>query len=337
MPKALANFSSTNATAYPSSTSIELVCPVTTLSTLRMAVDNGADWVCLEVEEHNEDDKRNCIDFNNQATLNSIRYAHDRQCKVLLSLAIRAQLPTWNRWRDAIDDAASAGVDAFALSDPALMLYATAQYPQISLHYATAESATNSESITFFLRQFKISRIALPRALSLAQLARIAHETPAELQVSGFCLPSPAIETGNRSIKKISKTSSPPSCIEFRYDESTKEVDTVVEHCAATEDAANDSWFAIEHVSDIRILQLLPQLGAFGVRAIRIETSGQHPAQAVQTMRVWRKAIDKYSENTERYSVKPSWLDELNKTTRHLPPLLDAPSHIVCSLGFAQE
>lgn len=324
MPKALANFSSTNATAYPSSASIELVCPVTTLSMLRMAVDNGADWVCLEVGEHNEDDKRNCIDFNNQATLNSIRYAHDRQCKVLLSLAIRTQLPSWNRWRDAIDDAAVAGVDAFALSDPALMLYVTAQYPHISLHYTTAESATNSESITFFLRQFKISRIALPRALSLAQLARIARETPAELQVSGFCRLSSAIETGNRSIgkteKKINKTSSPPSCIEVLHDKSTKEVDTTIEHCAATEDAANDSWFTIERVSDIRILQLLPQLGAFGVRAIRIETSGQHPAQVVQTMRVWRKAIDKYSENTERYSVKPSWLDELNKATRHSPP-----------------
>lgn len=324
MPKALANFSSTNATAYPSSASIELVCPVTTLSMLRMAVDNGADWVCLEVEEHNEDDERNCIDFNNQATLNSIRYAHDRQCKVLFSLAIRTQLPSWNRWRGAIDDAVVAGVDAFALSDPALMLYATVQYPHISLHYVMAESATNSESITFFLRQFKISRVALPRALSLAQLARIAHEIPAELQVSGFCRLSPVIKTGNLSIgktgKKISKTVSPLSCIKVQHDKPTKEINTVIEHCAAAENAANDSWFTIERVSDIRILQLLPQLGAFGVRAIRIETSGQHSAQVAQTMRAWRKAIDKYSENTEQYSVKPSWLDELNKATRHFSP-----------------
>jgi len=324
MPKALANFSSTNATAYPSSALIELVCPVKTLSMLGIAVDNGADWVCLEVGEHNGDDKWNCIDFNNQTTFNSIRYAHDRQCKVMLSLTLRTQLSKWNHWRSVIDNAAAAGIDAFVLSDPALMLYATAQYPQISLHYATAETATNSESITFFLRQFKISRIALPRTLSLAQLARIVHETPVELQVSGFCQFSPATETGKsligKTVKRISENSSPSPWIKVWDDEPAKEVNTVIENCAATEDAANDSWFSMEHMSDIRIPQLLPQLGAFGVRAIRIEMSDQYPTQAAQTMQVWRKAIDEYSKNTERYSVKPSWLDELNKATWNLSP-----------------
>lgn len=302
MSKALANLSSTNITAHPSPASMELVCPVATLSMLLMAVDNGADCVCLEIEERNAYDE-DCIDFNNQATLNSIRYAHDRKCKVLLSLATRTQPSTWEHWSGIIDAATAAGVNTLVLSDPALMLYAAGQYPQVGLHYATIDSAANSESIAFFLRQFKISRIALPRTLSLAQLAQIARETPAELQVSGFCRLSPAIETSKLPIAPA-----------------PKKTGSSVEHCAATESAANDSWFSMEYTPDIRVLQLLPQLGVLGVRAIRIETSGQRPAQAAQTMRVWREAIDECSENIEQYCVKASWLIELNKASQHLRP-----------------
>jgi O2-independent ubiquinone biosynthesis protein UbiU len=49
------------------------------------------------------------------------------------------------------------------------------------------------------------------------------------------------------------------------------------------------------------------------VKAIKIEGRQRSPAYVAQVTKVWREAIDNALDSSQRYSVKPLWMSELNK------------------------
>src|SRR5690606_10911038 len=115
-----------------------------------------------------------------------IRYAHDRKRKVLLALNTYPQPDGWQLWRDAVDRAAGAGVDAVIMADPGLMAYACERHPGLRLHLSVQGSATNYEAIRFYHDRFGVARAVLPRVLSVAQVQQVCESTPVEIEVFGF-------------------------------------------------------------------------------------------------------------------------------------------------------
>jgi putative protease len=83
--------------------------------------------------------------------------------------------------------------------------------------------------------------------------------------------------------------------------------------CKGRFDVNDESYYAIEEPASLNTLELLPQLAALGVQAVKIEGRQRSPAYVAQVTRVWREAIDRLQDKDSRYSVKPSWMDELNK------------------------
>src|SRR5690606_37371522 len=102
----------------------ELVCPAGSLPALKAAVDEGADAVYLGFRDATNARNFAGLNFDAAAIAEGIRYAHDRQRKVLLALNTYPQPDAWQLWRDAVDRAAGAGVDAVIMADPGLMAYA---------------------------------------------------------------------------------------------------------------------------------------------------------------------------------------------------------------------
>ena len=320
---------------HPAAAPIELVCPAGSLPALKAAVDNGADCVYLGFRDATNARNFAGLNFDDVAIAEGIRYAHDRQRKVLLALNTYPQASTWPQWRKAIDRAAAAGIDAVILADPGLMRYAVERYPDLRLHLSVQGSATNYEAINFYQKHFGIQRAVLPRVLSLVQVEQVAQHTSVEIEVFGFGSLCVMVEgrcalssyaTGEApnthgvcSPAKAVRWQQTPKGLESRLngvlidryaDGENASYPTL---CKGRFDVGGENYYAIEEPTSLNTLELLPQLLTMGVRAIKIEGRQRSPAYVAQVTRVWREALDQCSDKLQRYSVKPEWMKELNK------------------------
>ncbi|QAU36120.1 peptidase U32 family protein [Janthinobacterium sp. 17J80-10] len=314
---------------------MELVCPAGSLPALKAAIDNGADCVYLGFRDATNARNFAGLNFDAAAISEGVRYAHARQRKVLVALNTYPQAAAWTQWRDAIDLAARAGVDAVILADPSLMAYAAKAHPQLRLHLSVQGSATNFEAINFYHQRFGIARAVLPRVLSLAQVEHVAANTPVEIEVFGFgslcvmvegrCALSSYVtgeapnNAGVCSPAKAVRWEQTPKGLESRLngvlidryaDGENAGYPTL---CKGRFDVNDENYYAIEEPTSLNTLELLPQLMKLGVSAIKIEGRQRSPAYVAQVTRVWRQAIDNCLDSAQRYSVKPAWMAELNK------------------------
>jgi O2-independent ubiquinone biosynthesis protein UbiU len=313
----------------------ELVCPAGSLPALKAAVDNGADTVYLGFRDATNARNFAGLNFDEAAIAQGIDYAHERGRKVLLALNTYPQPAMESLWRGAIDRAVAAGIDAVILADPGLMRYACTRYPSLRLHLSVQGSATNYDAINFYREHFGIARAVLPRVLSLAQVELVTRHTDVDIEVFGFgslcvmvegrCALSSYVTgespntAGVCSPAKAVRWKQTPKGMESRLngvlidryaDDESASYPTL---CKGRFDVANENYYAIEEPTSLNTLELLPQLIAMGVGAIKIEGRQRSPAYVAQVTRVWREAIDQCRASPQRFSVKPAWMTELNK------------------------
>jgi putative protease len=307
MTKALAKSFSVKAHAAPSTAAMELVCQAGSLAALRTVIDSGADCVHLDYQ-----DAGASANFNHAVMSRGIRYAHDKGCKVLLALNTPPRPFAWEKWRDAIDRAVqSSGVDAMIFSDPALLLYAAANYPQLDLHFSLSDAPIGPDTINVFHRRYGVSRILLPRVLTLAQLADISKGTSVELEVFGFGRDC-SIVAGRAPASEGEETR--PGTEPARVAGWGRSLQNVsIERCAGADRAANENCYAAQASPGVSALAVLPQLRKIGVRAIKVEARGPALADVAQITRIWREAIDLCLRDPQHYAVKASWLAECNR------------------------
>jgi putative protease len=288
---------------------------VGSLVELRAAVDNGADWVKLDIRSG----RFGGFGFDNAGMRKGIRYAHDRQCKVLVSIDSHPLESDWRARREIADGAVKSGVDGFLFSDHALMLYAAANYPELQLHYAIEEAALSRESLDFYRRQFGASRILLPRILSLSMLEKLGNVLDEGLVVFGFGKLTTASPQG-----KIQATLRHQAGARHRAPMAlgmtlnAAPASGSLQRCATDTSPANDQCYGAGGMFDLNTLRFLPQLRASGVTAIVADAPLHAPRYLAQVTRIWREAIDDCLENVDHYYARPSWIAKLDKQPRDM-------------------
>jgi collagenase-like PrtC family protease len=314
---------------------LELVCPAGSLPALKAAVDHGADCVYLGFRDATNARNFAGLNFDQAAIEQGIAYAQARGRKVLLALNTYPQPGADGLWRQAIERAAGAGIDAVILADPGLMQYACERHPQLRLHLSVQGSATNVDAINFYHQRFGIARAVLPRVLSVAQVEQVVRNTPVEIEVFGFGSLCVMVE-GRCALSSYATGESPNThgvcspAKAVRWQQTDKGfearlngvlIDRYAEGeqanyptlCKGRFDVAGEQYYAIEEPASLNTLALLPQLVALGVRAIKIEGRQCSPAYVAQVTAVWREAIDQCLANPQRYSPRPAWMAALDK------------------------
>jgi len=315
--------------------SLELVCPAGSLLALKAAVDNGADCVYIGFRGNTNARAFAGLNFDLLATGEAVRYAHARGKKVFLALNTFPQAANWQRWQEAVDNAAEAGVDAVILADAGLMRYASRTYPDLRLHLSVQGSATNYEAINFYHEHFGIRRAVLPRVLSLPQVEQLVQHTPVEIELFGFgglcvmvegrCVLSSYITgespntAGVCSPAKAVRWQQTPQGLESRLngvlldrygDGENAGYPTL---CKGRFDVNGETYYAIEEPVSLNTLELIPEMMRIGISAVKIEGRQRSPVYVEQVTRVWRSAIDTAMRNAESYAVEPAWMNQLNK------------------------
>ncbi|WP_426166565.1 ubiquinone anaerobic biosynthesis protein UbiU [Pseudoduganella sp. R-34] len=314
---------------------IELVCPAGSLPALKAAVDNGADSVYLGFRDATNARNFAGLNFDEAAIAEGIRYAHQRGRKVLLALNTYPQAANWQLWREAVDRAAGAGIDAIILADPGLMEYARNKHPGLRLHLSVQGSATNYEAINFYHEQFGISRAVLPRVLSMQQVEHLIRHVKTEIEVFGFGSLCVMVE-GRCALSSYATGESPNTAgvcspaKAVRWQQTPKGLESrlngvLIDRYQPDENASyptlckgrfeveGETYYAIEEPASLNTMELLPQLVQMGVKAIKIEGRQRSPAYVAQVTQAWRSAIDACGDGKRRFAIHPSWSAALDR------------------------
>ncbi|MFK7160051.1 peptidase U32 family protein [Marinospirillum sp. MEB164] len=313
---------------------MELVCPAGSLPALKAAVDQGANAVYLGFRNATNARQFAGLNFTENKAAEGIAYAHARGCRVFCAINTYPQPAGWPIWTQAVDQAAELGVDALILADLGLLDYATQRHPQLTRHLSVQGSATSAAALTFYQREFGIARAVLPRVLSLAQVKELAASAPVELEVFGFGSLCIMVE-GRCYLSSYLTDESPNSrgacspAKAVRWEETPQGLESrlngvLIDRYAAQEKAGyptlckgrfaveGEIYHALEEPTSLNTLDLIPELRAAGIKAIKLEGRQRSPAYVKQVTQIWRAALDQ-QEGCAPLEIWQTQLDQLSE------------------------
>ncbi|MBL3589708.1 MAG: U32 family peptidase [gamma proteobacterium endosymbiont of Lamellibrachia anaximandri] len=316
---------------------MELVCPAGNLPSLKAAVDNGADAVYIGLRDDTNARHFPGLNFNEKRATDGIVYARRKGVRVFLAINTYPRPDGWERWQAAVDTAASLGVDALICADIGVLDYASNRWPDLNLHLSVQASSTNYEALRFYQENFGIKRAVLPRVLSLSQVKNVVENSPVGIEIFGFgslcvmvegrCILSSYVTgespntCGACSPAKFVTYKETPQGMESRLGDvltdryGKNEQAGYPTICKGRFEVGENTFYAIEEPTSLNTLELLPELQAAGIEAIKIEGRQRSPAYVAQVTRVWRQAIDACKQNPDRFSARAEWNRELGKVS----------------------
>ena len=293
---------------------MELLCPAGNLPALKAAIDNGADAVYIGLKDDTNARHFAGLNFTEKKLQEAVNYVHRHQRKLHIAINTFAHPDGFERWQKAVDMAASLGADALILADIAMLEYAAERYPHIERHVSVQASATNTQAIEFYQRNFDVARIVLPRVLSLHQVKQLAQTSPVPLEV--FAFGSLCIMAEGRCYLSSYLTGESPNTVGacsparfVRWQQTPQGMesrlnDVLIDRYSPNENAGyptlckgryfvdNHCYHALEEPTSLNTLSLLPELMAMNIASVKIEGRQRSPAYVTEVARVWRAAID---------------------------------------------
>ncbi|EKS30984.1 Uncharacterized protease yhbU precursor [Afipia felis] len=148
------------------------------------------------------------LNFSHEELTAGIAYAHRHGVKVLIAINTFARAGAVDVWKRAVDAAAEAGADALIVADIGVLDYAVLHHPGQRLHLSVQAAAANPDAIEFYVEEFGVRRVVLPRVLSVPEIAAITKEISCETEVfvfGGLCV----MEEGRCSLSSYATGESP--------------------------------------------------------------------------------------------------------------------------------
>lgn len=318
-------------------TRLELVCPAGTPAALHTAITAGADTIYCGFRD--ETNARNFpgLNFSRKEMEESIAYAHARETKVFIAINTFPRAGDEHIWHRAIDDSATLGADALILADIGLLAYAAEHYPQMRRHLSVQASASNADAIEFYVRQFGIRRVVLPRILTVQEIAAINSEISCETEVfifGGLCV----MAEGHCSLSSYVTGKSPnmngvcsPATHVIYRDKGAELVSTLggvtIDRVSTSEAAPYPTVckgsFAtgayrgrvFDDPASLDATKLIPQLADAGVTAVKIEGRQRSRAYISAIVKSLRQTIDENAAGLPIVAQDLRYLSEGQSTT----------------------
>jgi U32 family peptidase len=266
-------------------TTPEILAPAGDAESLDAALAAGADAVYFGLDEGLNARARasNFSVAELPRTLDHIHRAGARAYVTLNTLVFENELPAVET---LVRACAKAGVDGIIVQDPAVAVLARAVAPTLEVHASTQMTVSSAEAARF-AQALGVTRIVVPRELSVDEIRTFAKGTPLELEVfihgalcmswSGQCLTSEA--WGGRSANRGQCAQSCRLPYELVVDGDVRPLGDVA-YLLSPLDLAGARAF--EALADI------------GVASLKIEGRLKGPAyvmSAVEGYRRWREAV----------------------------------------------
>ncbi|MCC6126934.1 MAG: U32 family peptidase [Pirellulales bacterium] len=285
----------------------ELIAPAGDRECAKAAVENGADGIYFGLQS-GLNARARAANFAPDELPELMTYLRRRGVKGYLTLNTLVFPEELEAAEASIRLAAASGVDAIIIQDLGLLRLAHRICPCLPLHASTQMTLSSAECIEQVVSS-GVTRVVLPRELSLAEIARIRRQTAVELEVfvhgalcigySGQCLASLALggRSGNRG-----------QCAQacrLKYEL----IATDCRRANGVRDFVDEKKY-IFSPCDLAAFDLLPELIAAGVSALKIEGRMKEADYVAVVTRFYRRAVDEAAAG-RRAEFSPAEIAEL--------------------------
>jgi putative protease len=296
--------------ARPPGARPEILAPAGDDESLTAALKAGADAVYFGLAE-GFNARARAENFTLAALPETVRRIHRHGARAyvtLNTLVFDSELPAVAR---ILERVAGAGVDAILVQDPAVALLARELAPGLEVHASTQMTLSSAEGMAL-AKELGLTRVVLPRELSLEEIQRLRAGTDIELEVfvhgalcmswSGQCLTSEA--WGGRS---ANRGQCAQSC-RLPYDLLVDGVEHPLGEVAY-----------LLSPRDLAAWPHVPRLIDLGIASLKIEGRQKGPQYVMTAVEAYRKAVDR----------------ALAKAPRLLEPAEESALQVSFSRGFS--
>lgn len=269
---------------------------------LLAALQNGADAVYFGLQDGFNARARaaNFALADLAAVVARIHRAGARAYVTLNTLVFEPELPAMERVLRGI---AAAGVDALIVQDPAVCLLARAVCPELELH-ASTQMTIAEPAAAAFAQALGVTRVVVPRELSVDEIRTFAAGTELELEVfvhgalcvswSGQCLTSEA--WGGRSANRGQCAQSCRMPYELVVDGERRDLGEV-QYLLSPKDLAG--------------ARAVPELLAIGVHGLKIEGRQKGPQYVATATGGYRRWVDALADGGDRKAAERQLAQDL--------------------------
>ncbi len=274
----------------------ELLAPAGDLERLKWAINYGADAVYFGGPAFGL--RANAINFSMEDIKEAVKYAHDRDKKVYVTVNIVLHDKEADHLVEYLKELEALGVDAIIVSDPAVIMLARLN-TNLCIHLSTQQSTLNKEAVSFFKNE-GVSRIVLGRETSKEEIEEIIKNNDIEIECfihgamcagySGRCVLSNFF---------TSRDANRGGCSQIcRWDFPLLNENK--------EELKGDKNFSF-CTKDLSLIECIPDMIDMGIRSFKIEGRMRSIYYIATIVSVYRKVIDEYWNNKEKYAYNEKY------------------------------
>lgn len=295
----------------------ELLLPASSLEVLRTAVIFGADAVYIGGESYGL--RAKARNFSLEEMAEGIAFAHAHGVKVYVTANILAHnddLEGAERYFEELRDMQPQRADALIIADPGLFSIAQSVWPEAEIHISTQANNTNYQTYLFW-RRLGARRVVSARELSLAEIAQIRSQIPADMEIESFVHGAMCISYSGRCLLSnyfTGRDANQGSCTHpCRWKYAVAEETRPGEYLPIYE---NERGTFLFNSRDLCMIEHIPELTAAGIDSFKVEGRMKTALYVATMARTYRKAIDDFWESEEKYRRNMDWYRaEISKCT----------------------
>ena len=292
----------------------ELLVPASSLEVLKTAVIFGADAVYIGGEAFGL--RAKAKNFSMQDMEEGIRFAHEHGVKVYVTANILAHDRDLEGIRAYFQELKEICPDALIIADPGVFMIAKEVCPEIERHISTQANNTNYETYRFWHR-LGAKRVVSARELSMEELRQIREHIPDELEIETFVHGAMCISYSGRCLLSnyfTGRDANQGACTHpCRWKYAVMEESRPGEYLPVYE---NERGTYIFNSKDLCMIEYIPELIAAGIDSFKIEGRMKTALYVATVARTYRKAIDDYLQDPEKYRENMPWyLDQISNCT----------------------
>ncbi len=291
---------------------IELLAPAGNMECLQTAIYFGADAVYMAGQSYGL--RAFADNFSEQQLNEAAELVHAAGKK----LYITVNSVLWNRDLQELEayvrNLAEIGADAVIVSDPAVLETVRAAKIPITVHLSTQANTTNYLSASFWHRQ-GIKRVVLSREVSLEDIRTIRENTPDTLELEAFVHGAMCVAHSGRCLLSsvmTGRSGNKGACAQpCRWEYYLYEKGYDGQYFPVMED---ERGTYIMNSRDLMMIEHIPMLAAAGITSFKIEGRMKSAYYVASVVHAYRRALDAYYEQGERYVFDKGLKEELVKS-----------------------
>ena len=292
----------------------ELLIPASSLEVLKTAVIFGADAVYIGGEAFGL--RAKAKNFSKDDMREGIAFAHEHGAKVHVTVNILAHNDDLPGVEEYLKELKELKPDALIIADPAIFEMAKEICPDIERHISTQANNTNYGTYLFWWKQ-GAKRVVSARELSLKEIREIRDRIPEEMEIESFIHGAMCISYSGRCLLSnyfTGRDANQGACTHpCRWKYAVVEEKSPGEYLPVYE---NERGTYIFNSKDLCMIGHIPEMIDAGIDSFKIEGRMKTALYVATVARTYRKAIDDYLENPDKYEANMPWyLDQISNCT----------------------